>query len=180
VFHSNVVGVISTQYTFSNQLTALNVFLMSNVGHGGECAAEYSKYTLYTNIILHPEFATDPQRVIREGFIHTDNTFCAQAKKHGDKSGTTATLVIIYNNTIYAANVGDSCAILCKGGSTSVKLTTEHKASNENEKKRVKESGGLVVWYQGAWRVNGTLCVSRSIGDEPMANVVTAQPGKFQ
>jgi protein phosphatase 2C len=43
-------------------------------------------------------------------------------------------------------------------------MSFDHKASNEEEKKRVKEAGGLVVWF-GGWRVNGSLAVSRSIGE---------------
>ena len=53
-------------------------------------------------------------------------------------------------------------------GTHPISLTTDHKASNEDEKKRVTDAGGLVVWFAGGWRVNGTLAVSRSIGDEPL------------
>ncbi len=58
-------------------------------------------------------------------------------------------------------------------------MSVDHKASNEEEKKRVKDSGGLVVWF-GGWRVNGTLAVSRSIGDEPMSKQLIAVPHIFQ
>ena len=34
----------------------------------------------------------------------------------------------------------------------------------QDEKKRIEDLGGCVVWF-GAWRVNGTLSVSRAIGD---------------
>ena len=33
----------------------------------------------------------------------------------------------------------------------------------QDEKKRIEDIGGCVVWF-GAWRVNGSLAVSRSIG----------------
>jgi len=39
-----------------------------------------------------------------------------------------------------------------------------HKPEREDEKKRIEEMGGCVVWF-GAWRVNGSLAVSRAIGD---------------
>ena len=45
-----------------------------------------------------------------------------------------------------------------------------HKPQNEDEKKRIEESGGVVVWY-GAWRVNGILAVSRAIGDQKLKQV---------
>ena len=34
----------------------------------------------------------------------------------------------------------------------------------QDEKERIESLGGCVVWF-GAWRVNGTLSVSRAIGD---------------
>ena len=34
----------------------------------------------------------------------------------------------------------------------------------QDEKERIESLGGCVVWF-GAWRVNGSLSVSRAIGD---------------
>jgi hypothetical protein len=34
----------------------------------------------------------------------------------------------------------------------------------QDEKKRIEDLGGCVVWF-GAWRVNGTLSMSRAIGE---------------
>ncbi|KAG7217211.1 hypothetical protein INR49_027755 [Caranx melampygus] len=47
------------------------------------------------------------------------------------------------------------------------KLTDERfvkKASREDEKQRIEALGGCVIWF-GTWRVNGSLSVSRAIGD---------------
>lgn len=38
-----------------------------------------------------------------------------------------------------------------------------HKPEREDEKQRIEALGGCVIWF-GAWRVNGTLSVSRAIG----------------
>jgi protein phosphatase 1L len=128
--------------------------------------------------LRNPNFPTNPAKAFHEGFLKTDQLFCEQARNEKDKSGATATAVAILGNTITVANVGDSSAVLCKrkdGISVATKITIDHKASNEEEKKRVKETGGLVVWF-GGWRVNGTLAVSRSIGDEPMSQQLIADP----
>jgi len=104
-----------------------------------------------------------------------------EAAQTGDKSGTTATAVVVVGNTLACGNVGDSSAILAVGrGKEPVQLTFEHKASNEDEKKRVKAAGGLVVWFSGGWRVNGTMAVSRSIGDESMGSVLIPEPYVFE
>lgn len=42
-------------------------------------------------------------------------------------------------------------------------LMDPHKPEREDEKKRIEDNGGCVIWF-GAWRVNGSLAVSRAIG----------------
>ncbi len=84
------------------------------------------------------------------------------------------------------SNVGDSEAILCRGGKA-VQLSTLHSPANEKEKARICMSllfccgnlrfektdaaGGTVVFY-GTWRVNGVLAVTRSIGDRALKEQV--------
>ena len=58
---------------------------------------------------------------------------------------------------------------MCKGGQF-VELMDPHKPQREDEKKRIEESGGVIVWY-GAWRVNGVLSVARAIGDRKLKQV---------
>lgn len=146
-------------------------------GHGGENAANYTRCQLHVNIIRNENFPSDVKKAIYEGFLKTDRDFCKKALKIGDRSGCTATIVMILGKKLFAANVGDSSAIISVGENrTPTSLTIDHKASNEDEKKRVKENGGIVIWFSGGWRVNGTMAVSRSIGDEPIANLVIAEP----
>nr|XP_019941181.1 PREDICTED: protein phosphatase 1E isoform X2 [Paralichthys olivaceus] len=57
----------------------------------------------------------------------------------------------------------DPIEALCKA----FKVTDERfvkKASREDEKQRIEALGGCVIWF-GTWRVNGSLSVSRAIGD---------------
>jgi len=150
-------------------------------GHNGGIAADYTKVHLYNNIIHHPHFSTNPQEAIKDGFLKTDRDFIKFGSKNGDKSGATATIVLILGDVLYCANVGDSSAMLAYSKDEDpVHMTEEHKASNEVEKKRVKDGGGLVVWFGGGWRVNGTMAVSRSIGDESVGKVMIAEPYIFQ
>lgn len=61
---------------------------------------------------------------------------------------------------IICANAGDSRAILSRGGKV-VALSEDHKPDNYAEKKRIEAAGGFVEEN----RVNGSLNLSRSLGD---------------
>ena len=101
-----------------------------------------------------------------------------------DRSGSCAVVIIIVDNKIYIANVGDSRAILSLNyGNQYLIVTEDHKPSNEKEKARIIEKGGQVYQTQtpitgaendafngqillGPYRVlPGRLSVSRTIGD---------------
>lgn len=56
---------------------------------------------------------------------------------------------------LYTANVGDARIVLCRGG-RGLRLSYDHKGSDENEGKRVANAGGLILNN----RVNGTLLIS--------------------
>lgn len=45
---------------------------------------------------------------LRKAFIEADNEW----RKKGDNSGSCALVIFVYNNICYAANLGDSRAIL--------------------------------------------------------------------
>ena len=64
--------------------------------------------------------------------------------------------------------------MLCKAGAP-VTLMDPHKPNREDEKKRIEDSAGVVVWY-GAWRVNGVLSVARAIGDRKLKQWVIGRP----
>lgn len=63
-------------------------------------------------------------------------------------------------HTYYVANIGDSRAVLCRGGQP-LPLSIDHKPDLTEERNRIEKAGGFVK--EG--RVNGTLSLSRSFGD---------------
>ncbi|KZV40036.1 hypothetical protein F511_12431 [Dorcoceras hygrometricum] len=73
------------------------------------------------------------------------------------------------------SNLGDCRAVLCRGGIAEV-LTRDHTPAREDERRRIEDKGGYVVFHRGSWRVHGTLAVSRSIGDAHLKNWVIAEP----
>ena len=74
--------------------------------------------------------------------------------------GTTANIMLIKNNVIYIANVGDSLSVMYKD-KKAFNLNREHQIVIESEKDRVIKSGATVQGY----RINGMLNLTRAIGD---------------
>lgn len=75
------------------------------------------------------------------------------------------------HRVLYTANVGDARIILCRGGKA-LRLSYDHKGSDEVEGKRIANAGGLILNN----RVNGVLAVTRALGDAYMKKLVTGHP----
>jgi len=154
--------------------TSNQIFLGIYDGHSGNAAAEYSRIHLHTNIASNEHFFSNINLAFEEAYKKTDQDFNDYAVTNSLSAGTTAVTIFIRENTIYTANVGDSEAVLCRNGVPHV-LSTKHLPDNQDEKERLIKGGAAVVWY-GAWRVNGILSVSRSIGDHSLSCVVIPSP----
>ncbi|KAE8154948.1 phosphatase 2C-like domain-containing protein [Aspergillus avenaceus] len=77
----------------------------------------------------------------------------------------------IRQRVLYTANVGDARIILCRNGKA-LRLSYDHKGSDENEGKRIANAGGLILNN----RVNGVLAVTRALGDAYLKDLVTGHP----
>ncbi|KAF8785732.1 uncharacterized protein LOC129958849 [Argiope bruennichi] len=75
--------------------------------------------------------------------------------------GSTATVAIIENNTIYVANVGDSRCVLSRDR-IAIDLSKDHRPDDLEERIRITNAGGTVS-QDG--RINGSLNLSRGFGD---------------
>ncbi|XP_047552716.1 protein phosphatase 1F [Lutra lutra] len=132
-------------------------------GHGGVDAARYAAVHVHTNVARQPELPTDPARALREAFRCTDEMFLGKAKRERLQSGTTGVCALIAGKTLHIAWLGDSQVILVQQGQV-VKLMEPHRPERQDEKERIEALGGFVS-HMDCWRVNGTLAVSRAIGD---------------
>lgn len=98
---------------------------------------------------------------IRDGFLGIDRHMHQLTRTSGwDRSGSTAAAVMISPRNIYFINCGDSRTFLCRNGQV-VFYTEDHKPCNPREKERIQNAGGSVTLQ----RVNGSLAVSRALGD---------------
>ncbi|OEU14926.1 protein serine/threonine phosphatase 2C [Fragilariopsis cylindrus CCMP1102] len=102
-----------------------------------------------------------------------------------DQSGTTATAILVTDNMIIAATLGDSRAIISHSSKnpwkdfpsvSAVQFSIDHVASHPTERDLVIERGGFVSASGGIPRVNGILAVTRSIGDADLAPVLSREP----
>lgn len=94
--------------------------------------------------------------------------------------GSTAVAVTIHeekdgSRTLLSANVGDSRAVLCRGG-TALDLTKDHKPNDERERARIQAMGEKIEWdnFGKVHRVRN-LSLSRAIGDSFAKPVVSPE-----
>ncbi|XP_072736681.1 protein phosphatase 1F isoform X3 [Ciconia boyciana] len=132
-------------------------------GHGGVDAANYSATHLHVNVGLHEEIVKNPAEALKCSFQKTDEMFLFKAKREKLRSGTTGVSALIVGNKLHIAWLGDSQVMLVQQGKA-VTLMEPHKPEREDERARIETLGGCVT-YMDCWRVNGTLAVSRAIGD---------------
>ncbi|XP_039255459.1 protein phosphatase 1A-like [Styela clava] len=156
-------------------------------GHAGSKIAEYSSHHLIEHVLSHKKFENfinngekggempdeDVKEAIRDGFLNLDLKMreISSTRNDNDRSGSTATCVLISPQKYYFVNCGDSRSLLCRD--SKVHFSTEdHKPNNPLEKERILNAGGSVMIQ----RVNGSLAVSRALGDYEYKNVESKGP----
>eukprot|EP00644_Phytophthora_capsici_P005249 jgi/Phyca11/538370/estExt2_Genewise1Plus.C_PHYCAscaffold_10994 len=145
-------------------------------GHGGANVSQYLRNQLYS--MIAPELALLDQEIVAEN-KSVNNVAAKSSRRQKNEwkfQGSTAVGVLLFDDVLYSLNVGDSRAVLCRGGNV-VDLTRDHKPNDPQERARIESLGGRVQWYgyvdaqgepiepYGAYRVNGNLAVARAIGD---------------
>jgi serine/threonine protein phosphatase PrpC len=110
----------------------------------------------------YPELENSLKAAIKKGFLDLDEKIrqMNEFQKGEDKSGSTAVACLISPTHVYLINCGDSRAIFVSNNQV-VLNTTDHKPINPNERERIQNAGGSVMIQ----RVNGSLAVSRALGD---------------
>ncbi|CAI0438609.1 unnamed protein product [Linum tenue] len=150
-------------------------------GHGGARAAEYVKQNLFSNLINHPKFISDTKSAIADAYNHTDSEFLKSEITQNRDAGSTASTAILVGDRLLVANVGDSRAVICRGGNA-IAVSRDHKPDQTDERQRIEDAGGFVMWaalkskIAGTWRVGGVLAVSRAFGDRLLKQYVVADP----
>ncbi|XP_059458609.1 probable protein phosphatase 2C 25 [Corylus avellana] len=142
-------------------------------GHGGANAAEFAADNMGRYIMNQSKKISQEEIVeaVRDGYLTTDAEFM---KKHSG-GGTCCVTALIQEGNLVVSNAGDCRAVMSREGVAEA-LTSDHRPSREDEKERIETLGGYVDCYQGVWRVQGSLAVSRGIGDRHLKQWITAEP----
>uniref|UniRef100_A0A8C5L0I8 protein-serine/threonine phosphatase n=1 Tax=Jaculus jaculus TaxID=51337 RepID=A0A8C5L0I8_JACJA len=160
--HTSVIGLPSGLETWS--------FFAVYDRHAGSQVAKYCCEHLLDRITNNQDFkgsagASSVENVkngIRTGFLEIDEHMrvMSEKKRGADRSGWTAVGVLISPQHTYFINCGDSRGLLCRNRKVHF-FTQVHKPRNPLEKERIHNAGGSVMTQ----RVNGSLAVSRALGD---------------
>lgn len=142
-------------------------------GHGGPAAAEFVKRNLFVKLEQQAMFPAQMEDAIIKAFEETDIAYLNHHTPSRD-DGCTGVTAIVSGKTLWVAHVGDSRAVLGRGGKA-YPLSEDHKPNSETERTRIENDGGVVIWA-GTWRVGGVLAVSRAFGDRPLKKYVIATP----
>jgi serine/threonine protein phosphatase PrpC len=134
----------------------------SNKNNTNSIEDELSSVNLTTPSKYTQSIENRLKNAIRKGFLDLDEKIRQMPEFHHgeDKSGSTAVACLISPSHVYLINCGDSRAILVSNNEV-VLGTYDHKPINPNERERIQNAGGSVMIQ----RVNGSLAVSRALGD---------------
>ncbi|CAN1188585.1 Probable protein phosphatase 2C 10, partial [Linum perenne] len=95
---------------------------------------------------------------ISKAYESTDHAILSEASNLGHGGSTAVTAILINGQRLLVANVGDSRAVLSRGGQA-VQMSTDHEPSTERSS--IEDRGDVP-------RVNGQLVVSRAFGDKSL------------
>ncbi|KAJ2998747.1 hypothetical protein HDV02_004094 [Globomyces sp. JEL0801] len=160
------------------QNTVIHIFGIFD-GHGSEghkasAAAKAAFPTIFQQ--QSEQLLTNTQEVLKSAFKKVDEMLLNDQTWDSYLSGTTAVILVIINNLVYVAHVGDSrLTIIKKADSALIGLTTtkDHTCEVQSEKERIMAAGGRVeqLWLDGKFAGDAA---ARKIGvlSDPDVNVI--------
>uniref|UniRef100_A0ACD5UFV6 Uncharacterized protein n=1 Tax=Avena sativa TaxID=4498 RepID=A0ACD5UFV6_AVESA len=158
------------QWRFDSLLLPCNLAYVSS-----HIARNSHKPTVRVSLAKRPigHGSVRSETALDDSYKSTDNDFL-ESDSTQNQCGSTASTAVLVGNRLFVANVGDSRAIICRGGDA-VPVSKDHKPDQTDERQRIEEAGGFVMWA-GTWRVGGVLAVSRAFGDKLLKQYVVVDP----
>lgn len=155
---------------------ATSAFFAVFDGHGGSQTSKFAASHLHrlVNSYMAGGSTKDTKEALQKACLQLDAEWLVLAAKGNYDDGSTAIVAVVESNVLTVCNLGDSRCVLSSGG-RAVDMSHDHKPIREDEKQRILDLGGRVIYY-GTWRVEGILAVSRAFGDRRLKKFVTAEP----
>ncbi|XP_061575448.1 protein phosphatase, Mg2+/Mn2+ dependent, 1Lb isoform X1 [Cololabis saira] len=166
-------------------------------GHGGEAAADFAKahlpealrqqlltYEREKERIREKDKEKDEKKervnlsypsILEQQILMLDKEMLDKLSAAYNEAGTTCLVALLSDKELTVANVGDSRGVLCDKDGNAIPLSHDHKPYQLKERKRIKKAGGFIS-FNGSWRVQGILAMSRSLGDYPLKNLNVVVP----
>ncbi len=140
-------------------------------GHGGAQAADFCRDNIKDYLALCLEHFKGQDHEIANAlilsFVRLDAAFKKQPVPKGINPGCTACLSLIVGEKLFVATSGDCRALYYPGSiEKSKQLTYDFKASDVYAQKNVTSRGGMIIPVKSVMRVQGSLAITRAIGDE--------------
>ncbi|KAH3758258.1 Protein phosphatase 2C 1 [Pelomyxa schiedti] len=141
-------------------------------GHGGKTAAEFCAANFPKMLVATGMVVSNPEEALKSVHLAMDK----RLEEAGITfAGATAVCALIVKGaegrTLTISNVGDAQALLCRAGDAQ-QLSFLHRPSEKEEADRIIAQGGFI----SNDRVNGTIEITRSIGDLHMKSFLSAEP----
>ena len=161
-------NTMSVSTSFTNRTITTSDFVLDDTINFTKCHIDFSVALRNTFFVLEEEWKSHVAR------IRTSRNY---ASINGFTSGACCTAVVLYDQHVVVANVGDARCVLRKQDNTLEILTTDHRCQNEDESKRILSLGGFIRNN----RVLGILEPTRTIGDleekeKTTPGVISADP----
>jgi len=142
-------------------------------GHGGPNASQYCSDWMATYLRRQHSWPVDLGSSLCGAFDEADEDFVAS----GHLDGTTACVALVLGSErVVCANAGDSRSVVVRRDGSIARLSRDHKPGTPDETRRITEMGGRVMYMGGRWRVEGSLAVSRGIGDAALKPYISSEP----
>ncbi|XP_071695664.1 probable protein phosphatase 2C 10 [Rutidosis leptorrhynchoides] len=107
-------------------------------------------------------------------YERTDQSILSHSPDLGRGGSTAVTAILIDGRKLWVANIGDSRAVLSRGGQA-IQMTVDHEPNTERGS--IENRGGFVSNMAGdVARVKGQLAVSRAFGDKNLKTHLRSDP----
>ncbi|KAF3692703.1 Protein phosphatase 1L [Channa argus] len=150
-------------------------------GHGGESQRAF-RMPLFKVVKENKEKDEKREKgglaypsILEQQILTLDREMLDKLSATYNEAGTTCLVALLSDKELTVANVGDSRGVLCDKDGNAIPLSHDHKPYQLKERKRIKKAGGFIS-FNGSWRVQGILAMSRSLGDYPLKNLNVVIP----